>query len=458
MIKDIGKKDMAWGLIATILKIGAGVLLYPFVLNKLDSEQTGIWTIFTTIQMLVIVLDFGFTDTFARNIGYVFCGVRRLKKEGYEHISDTVPDEKVDWALLRNVIRCMKRFYGYMALSLFLILATVGTWYVSTLEAKYSGNSSDVWVAWVLLVVFMTWNLYSMYYQSLLQGRGLIAEFNKIVTVSYLTYMAGAIFFVSMGYGLVAVVGSQFLSIVILRLLCRIVFYKKDVRNRLAEAEESSQSQTRQEIFHAIAPNAVKVGLTGLGGIIINRSSTFIGSEFLGLAEMAMFGVTLQLVVVIGRASSVVTRVFLPKLFEWRVTEDIARIRRMFVLSSTVIVAGYLLGGLMTDLFGNWALVEVLGSNTRLLSGGLFWVILLQNFLETNHVNAADFLLSKNEVPFFKASLISAFATLVLLVLLVVWLDFGLWGMVLAPTIAQAAYQNWKWPSVVIKELWGKRK
>lgn len=458
MIKDIGKKDMAWGVIATVLKIGAGVLLYPFVLNKLNSEQIGIWTIFTTIQMLVILLDFGFTDSFARNISYVFCGVRRLRKEGYDHIDAVVEDEKVDWMLLRNVIRCMKRFYGYMALFLFIILATIGTWYLSTLVAKYSGEASDVWVSWGLLVIFMTWNLYSMYYQSLLQGRGLIAEFNKIVTVSYLSYMACAIVFVINGYGLIAVVGSQFLSIIILRLLCRVVFYKKDVRKHLAEAEEGRESQDKREIFKAIAPNAVKVGLTGLGGIIINRSSTFIGSEFLGLAEMAMFGVTLQLIVVLGRASSVVTRVFLPKLFEWRVTEDNMHIRRMFIISTVVIVVGYLFGGLIIEYFGNWALVGILGSNTRLLTGGLFWVMLVQNFLETNHVNAADFLLSKNEVPFFKASLISAAATLVLLVVFVIWLDFGLWGMVLAPAIAQAAYQNWKWPSVVIRELWNKCK
>ncbi|MCQ2344649.1 MAG: hypothetical protein MJ002_06990 [Paludibacteraceae bacterium] len=455
MIKNIGKKDMVWGVFATVLKIGAGVLLYPFVLHKLDGEQIGIWTIFTTIQMLMIIVDFGFSDSFTRNVGYVFSGVKRLKKEGYEHLEESVADDEVDWMLLRNVIRCMKRFYGIMALSLFVLLATVGTWYVSTLVEKYSGEPSDVWIAWCLLVIFMTWNLYSTYYQSLLQGRGLMAEYNKIVTASYLTYLFGAIIFVSMGYGLVAVVGAQFLSIIVLRVLSKIVFFTKNVRKRLKGAKDGGASQPREEILKAIAPNAVKIGLTGLGGIIINRSSTFIGSEFLSLAEMAMFGITLQLIVVIGRASTVVTRVYLPKLFEWRVTENISKIRKTFVISTVVIIAGYVAGGVLTDLFGNWALVEVLGSNTKLLTGGVFWVIILQNFLETNHVNAADFLLSKNEVPFFKASLISAAATLVLLVVLVVWLDFGLWGMVLAPTIAQAAYQNWKWPSVVIRELWG---
>ena len=31
--------------------------------------------------------------------------------------------------------------------------------------------------------------------------------------------------------------------------------------------------------------------------------------------------------------------------------------------------------------------------------------------------------------------------------------NLGIWSMILAPGIAQAAYQNWKWPIVVSTEL-----
>jgi hypothetical protein len=34
--------------------------------------------------------------------------------------------------------------------------------------------------------------------------------------------------------------------------------------------------------------------------------------------------------------------------------------------------------------------------------------------------------------------------------------DMGVLGLILAPGIVQLAYQNWKWPTVVIKEIWGK--
>jgi hypothetical protein len=35
-------------------------------------------------------------------------------------------------------------------------------------------------------------------------------------------------------------------------------------------------------------------------------------------------------------------------------------------------------------------------------------------------------------------------------------MQLELWGMILAPGLAQLVYQNWKWPSVIIKELYAK--
>mgnify|MGYP003294622989 CR=1 FL=1 len=449
MIKKIGGSDMAWGAGAMIMKVGAGVMLFPFVLSRLTPEQAGIWTIFTTIQILVTLLDFGFNDSFARNVGYVFAGVRELRRNGYQSLESAASDDDVDWNLMKGLIFMMKLFFGAVTLLMALLLVSVGTWYISTLITDYQGNHAEVWWSWVLLIAFMCWNLYSMYYQALLQGRGLVKEFSKAVVWGYLSYLVVAIVLVYLGGGLIAIVGSQFLSMVIIRLLCHHFFYTKEMKSRLASAHRGDCSH----IIRAIAPNAVKVGLTGMGGIIINKSSTFIGSEFLDLSTMASFGITMQLVVVVSRVAALVTTVYQPNVFEWRVIGEVAKIRRLFWISTVVLFGVYILAGISIDLLGNFMLVNLMHSNTAIVTGGIFWIMLLQSCLEANHVNAATFLLTKNEVPFFKASLISAAATLILLIIGVVWLDLGLWGMVLAPTIAQGVYQNWKWPSVVIKEL-----
>ena len=79
--------------------------------------------------------------------------------------------------------------------------------------------------------------------------------------------------------------------------------------------------------------------------------------------------------------------------------------------------------------------------------------MLLISFLEKNHAVAGGFLLTKNEVPYFKAAIISGIATVIMLFILIKIAHLEVWGMILAPGIVQFAYQNWKWPVVLIKEL-----
>ena len=79
--------------------------------------------------------------------------------------------------------------------------------------------------------------------------------------------------------------------------------------------------------------------------------------------------------------------------------------------------------------------------------------LLVINLLEHNHSVSAGFIMADNKIPFFIPSLLSGAATLLLLWLLLGPMQMGMWALVIAPGLAQLAYQNWKWPSVVIREL-----
>ena len=66
-VEHIGKREIAWSYAGTAFMIGAGVILLPFILNKMPQETVGIWNIFQTITALVLLLDFGFRPSFARS-------------------------------------------------------------------------------------------------------------------------------------------------------------------------------------------------------------------------------------------------------------------------------------------------------------------------------------------------------------------------------------------------------
>ena len=178
----------------------------------------------------------------------------------------------------------------------------------------------------------------------------------------------------------------------------------------------------------------------------------FIGSLFVSLELMASYGITLQLLVVVGMLGGIVSRVYMPKVFQWRVEGRQDLVKKIFYVSSIVLLIVFLLSGFVIVLWGDWVLT-LLKSETLLLPTNWLILVFIQHYLEYNHSNAAQYLLSKYEVPFFKASLLSAIGVLILLFIFVVCFDMGVLGMILSPMLVQAIYQNWKWPLEVIKEF-----
>ena len=447
-VEHIGKKEIAWSYAGTAFMIGAGVILLPFILNKMPQETVGIWNIFQTITALVLLLDFGFRPTFARNISYIFSGVKTLQRDGVQH---TTSDAEVDYGLLKGSLIAMRRFYRWMALAVFGLLATAGTAYFYYILQKYSGDRQDAMIAWLLLIGINCYNLYTFYYDALLTGKGYIRQSQQINIFGQAIYVGLAIGLIYAGFGLTAIVGSQLISTIIRRVLTYRVFFTEELKAKLDDAA----AQEPKRILSAITPNAIKIGLTQAGGFLVNKSSVLIGSAFLTLEEVACYGITLQVMDILARCATVFYQSYLPKLAQCRTENNLAGLRRYYLLCTGSLIAVYSAGGVAWVFLGNWAL-DLIHSQTHFLPTAMLCVMLFISLLEHNHAQSAGFIMADNRIPFFIPSLASGAATVVLLWLFLSPLQMGVWGLILAPGLAQLAYQNWKWPSVVIKELWGK--
>lgn len=447
-VEHIGKREIAWSYAGTAFMIGAGVLLLPFILHKMPQETVGIWNIFQAITFLVLLLDFGFRPTFARNISYIFSGVKTLQKEGVAHAES---DAAVDYGLLKGTLVAMQRFYRWIAIGVFALLASAGTVYFYYILQKYSGDRQDAMIAWLLLIAINCYNLYTLYYDALLTGKGYVKRSQQINILGQTVYVGLAIGLIYAGYGLTAIVASQLISTVIRRVLTYRVFFTQELKAHLREVAPREP----KEILQAITPNAVKIGLTQLGGFMVNKAAMLIAPLFVSLEMVACYGITVQVMDILARCATVFYQSYLPKLAQSRAENDIAQLQRSYLLCTGSLLAIYLVGGAMWLLLGEWAL-NLIGSQTHFVPALMLGVMLLISLLEHNHAVSAGFIMADNKIPFFIPSLMSGAATILLLWLLLSPLQMGIWGLILAPGIAQLAYQNWKWPSVVIKELWGK--
>jgi O-antigen/teichoic acid export membrane protein len=443
---NIGRKDVIWNYAATFLKIGVGVILLPFILRSFSQETVAIWSIFTTVITLTGLFDFGFNSSFARNVTYVVSGVKALKATGLNTVESG--NNEIDYGLFKGLIAAMKWFYARMAAILFLILSTVGTYYIHTILKTYSGNHTEVYIAWGALCIINSYSLYTMYYDSLMQGRGLIKRAKQIDVFAYSTYLITAATLILCHFNLIAIVSAQVLQVLCKRFLSYRTIFTAEFKQHLHTAKAGQ----RRMLLKLIYSNALKVGLNLVGWNFISRSSMIIGSLFLPLKIIASYGITMQIIDLIWNVSSVYYYTYQPKIIQARAQSNSQIIKTIYLKSCWVQLSTFITGGTAVIFFGNWGL-EWIKSQTLFLPGPFILVALIVFFLALIYGTSEAVILTKNEVPFYKASLITGIATIILLFVFLRYTDLGIWSLILAPGIAQALYSNWKWPAVVARDL-----
>lgn len=443
---QIGPKDVAWNFAATFMRIASGVIVLPLTLRMLPSQEVGLWNIFLTIGSLAALLDFGFSNAFARNITYVFSGVKELKPEGYVSVDQN--DKTVHYGLLRSVIAAMRFYYGMLAGLFLLIFVAVSPFYLSTILQKYTGDIEQVWIAWFTFGCLVAYQLYTYYYGALLTGRGMVKKSLQIVVIAQSVRIVLTVIFLLCGMGLLSLVAGLLIGDILNRTLCYLAFYDRDIK----QAIRNSLAVPVREILKIMTPNAIKIGLTTLGGFFVNKIVILIAPLYLSLSDIASYGTTKQMIDLIVSLGGIWFGTYYPKVTLYRVSDDVDGVKRLYIKGKLCLIGVFFVCGAGLILLGPPVLVWI-HSKTHLLPEAMMLVFLIVAFLEANHGMSAGLLLTKNEVPFVKASIFSGIAVVILLFISLKFTSIGIWGMILAPGIAQAVYQNWKWPMQVINEL-----
>ena len=449
-IINIGRKDVVWSYIATFLKIGVGVILLPFILRVFPQETVTIWNIFTTIIVLTTLFDFGFNQSFARNVSYVISGVKELKTTGYQPVGSNA---EIDYSLFKGLIDAMKWFYSRISIIFFAVLSIIGTYYIYIVLQSYTGSHNEVYIAWIILIVVNSYSLYTYYYDALIQGKGLVKRAKQIEITGQVIYLIVAVILIQLRFNLIAVISAQALSIIIRRILLHRNIYTQEFKRML----ENTIALPKREYIKPILPNALKLGATSLGSFFVTRSALIIGPLYLPLNNMASYGITIQIINIIAGIAGVYFIAYQPKIAQYRIYNDSNAIKQIYLKGCFLMSVIFIIGGVILIVFGNWTLTFI-NSKTPLLSSMYITAILIISFLETNHSNAGSILLTKNEVPFFKASLLGGIGTLLLLLLFLNYTYLYIWGIILAQGIVSGIYSNWKWPYEVCRQLHINRK
>jgi len=434
----IGKGDVVWSYIGNFFKVAANIILLPVVLKMLTDDELGIWYVFGSVSQIVILLDFGFAATIARNIAYAWCGVDSLKKDS---IGELNKNQETNFEYFKRVLDTCRFIYIIIASVALFLLLTAGLFYIRSLD-------ETCLIAWIVYSIGVAVNLLYCYYTSFMRGIGAIAENNKAAIITKLAQIIVTITLLSMGTGILGVSIAYLMSGIILGVCSKYYFGKYEgIKEKMKAVKSRSSISEIKNMFGIIWYNASKDGLVTVARYLNTQANTLICSSVLGLATTGAYGLSVQLATVCISIAGIPFSSALPKLQEKAAQRDNEGGCRLF--SGTIIMFSISYVILTVMVIAMLPIIKWL-KPTLMIEIPMLLIVFLLLFIDKIYNLCASLISTYNTLPYTKAFFYSSIISVVVSFLLVRLTSLGLWGILIAPIIVAACYNMWKWPLYVL--------
>lgn len=439
---SIGKKDVIWSYVGNFFRLAANILLLPFMLHFLTDEDLGMWYVFAGISQFVVLLDFGFAPALSRNISYIWCGAKELQKE---LISDNSSGD-TDFFSFKKVLSTCRLIYLSIAFVAFVILSTIGTYYVLSLET----SNTSVFLCWVIYGIGVVLNLYYSYFTSFLRGVGAIAENNIAGVISKAVQIVLSCVLLYKGFGLLGASIGYLVSGVVLRLYSVRAFYNYEkIGESLKRVDVRIPIRECWKMFKVIWFNASKEGLIMISNYLTSQANTLICSSVLGLATTGSYGISVQLATVICGISGIPYSTYQPKMLEKLLNNDKEGGLKIFSGSLLLFVFAYFLLAICSVLA-----MPVLLWLKPTFSVDYFMLAMLFVFMFINKCYQlfSSYISNFNKLPYTIPFVISSLCSVILSFIMARYSEMGVWALIIAPLIVALSYNAWRWPLYVLKD------
>ena len=441
----LGRRDLLWNYSASFMRVASALIILPLILKMLSPEEYGLWSIMLSIKAITELLDFGFSPTFSRAITYVYSGAKEIKSQGFDPVDSNAG---TDYSLLGGLINAVKRFYGSVAILLLLFLATAGVLYLNHIMNDYSGDMLSAKLSWYAYGALLCYQFYTYYYDSMLVGRGMIMKARQIVVLSQLLHIAIASLLLVMGFGIISMVVGQIASVVVNRVLAYRAFYDKET----SELIQNSKPAEWRGLLKNLWNTAYKSGLTGISWIISNRMLAAFAGIYIPLSAVGDYGLSKQVAEITYTLSVVWFVTFYPKITQHKISSNFIQLKRMYFKALAIALAVGLFCFAGAFLAGDFTL-DLIGSKTRFISGPLFALLLVSAIFDSFTYISTSLLLAGNEVPHFKAQLVTALVTVFVIFLFLHFTDWGVAALVIIPLLSNLVYNHWRWALAAIRSF-----
>ena len=448
-MKRIKKSDIIWNYVGTVFNMGMGIILLPFLLRFLSTDELGFWYVLMSYAGVANLFTFGFTPAFSRNIAYCWNGATKLEKT--EKSTESVGNV-LDLNLLSEILSTSK--YLYFIISIFAIIGigTIGTIHINAISKSLV--DSNVGMCWGVFLVAIFLNLFYGYYSSYIIGIGKIKESNVIIVISSIVRIVVMFVMMIHGYGLFAACIAYLIYGFAFRILGKVVF-DRALRDRIKH--NAQKKLPKPEItavikcFRIVWYNAWRDGAVSVSEYFSTQLSTIVCSSFLSLSETALFGLTSQVVGMIGKFAKSIHNAHTPVFQSSYIKGDKETLRNTQAFCVFIFIIVYVVGITALEIVG----IPIIGLMKKDVKLDYLFILIyaVYQFMLSYRNCYGSYLSCTNRVIYWKSFVITSFCVVGGYTILLKTTSLGIWGIVFTCIIGEAAYNFWKWPSMVNREL-----
>ena len=440
------KKDILWNYIGVFVSLAGNFLLIPFLLHFLTTDYYGLWNVFISLGAISTLFDFGFNSMFSRNVAYCWSGVKTLSKTD---VIAAQKDEKVNYSLLKKVIKTCQIIYLIISLSALLVLVTFGSLYVLKVSTSIS-QKRIVLLAWLLFAFGIFLDLLYGYFDAFLRGIGEVATDNQARVISKIFQLIVTIVLLCFGVGIISTSIGNIIYGLIFRGICKNKFYSvNNLKEKLKQSGKVSKKDIL-EVFSIVWYNAWREGVVSVANYISNQVTTLLCSSYLGLNQTASFGLAVQGTSAIAQISSSLFSSYMPAMQEAYAHSDVKRIRGNISYSIGTYIILFPIG--LICLLVIIPLINMVKGSDILNAWVVIGVGIYQYLLKYRDCYAW-YLGATNRLIYYKAFIVSSILCIAFSVLFVHYIRLGIFGFIIAQIISQSIYNVWHWPYFVNREL-----
>jgi O-antigen/teichoic acid export membrane protein len=434
LLDRLRRSTVVWSWVFNGFRLATGLLLLPLVLRKLTTEELGMYYVLLSLVQMAPVIDFGFSPTILRFVSYAMGGAETIQAHGMSKGAGAGPNFGLLWQLFFTT----RALYRVMALVVLVVLGVWGT-YMVELRIHETPSPNVTRVAWLITLLATVFNVYSSWAPVFLRGM------NEVLTSVRITVLASVVRF-ALAAGLL-LAGAGLMSLPLGDLtgsLLQQIIARRICLRRLRRAPPPEKADVWQKL-RTLWPNSWRLGLLSLSGYFAGQANTAICLSVLGLAANARYGLSLQLMGVIGGMSSVWIQVKWPVIGQQRARHDYAAIQRTLwprlwlqYLTFAAMAAGLLICG--------QPLLRLFGSGKQMLPLPWLSLLVVSAFLEGTVSTWGTLISTENRIPYLWPSVATNLLAFALSLTLIHTTSLGIGTFVLAPLLANCLFTHWYWP------------